>query len=132
MLERKKQSSNAKPPGWATLEKSRLNQARALALRRHDFTEVAELDRQLAATFGEVVSTADPTKEDDVLAKLSEKNRKANLDAVRKAELLEAERRRRERKLALSGHSGTSTPTDPSARLRTIPRTLISQNSPSR
>jgi RNA polymerase-associated protein RTF1 len=146
MLERKKQLTNSKPPGWATFEKSRLNQARALAFRRHDFIEVAQIDEQLLAAFGAPGDgTTDGTdvtgkgeshsreRGDDVLAKLSEKNRKANIESVRKAEVMEAERRRRERKLAMSG-SGTSTPTDPSARLKTIPRTLVSanQNSPSR
>ncbi|KAG6823259.1 hypothetical protein H0H93_003955 [Arthromyces matolae] len=41
------------------------------------------------------------------------------MEAVRKAELAEAERKRRERKLAASG---TATPVDPSARLKIKPR----------
>lgn len=133
MLARKNQLSSQKPAGWSTLEKSRLNQARVLAQRRHDFAEVAEIDIKLAefaAAMGDEEDTR--TRGDDVLAKLSEKNRKANFESVRKAEVMEAEKRRRERKLALSGKSGTATPTDPSARLRTIPRTTVTTASPSR
>ncbi|KAF5372598.1 hypothetical protein D9758_005224 [Tetrapyrgos nigripes] len=127
MLARKKALSTHRPAGWATFERSRLNQERILALRRQDYKEVEEIDRKIAefdaqhGTDGTSTPNNDTT---DVLSKLSEKNRKANAEAIRRAEIMEAERRRRERKLALSGNSGTSTPTDPSARLRTIPRTF--------
>jgi len=60
-------------------------------------------------------------KDDDLMAKVNERNRKANVEAVRKAESAEADRRRRERKAALLGIR-PSTPSDQSARLRTIPR----------
>jgi len=105
----------------ATMERSRLNQARTLALRRHDFDEVGVIDRQLA----ELPAMA-PTREEeisDMLAKVNERNRKANLDAVRKSEIHEVERKRRDRQLqAAARASGTSTPVDPSARLRTVPK----------
>ncbi|KII91654.1 hypothetical protein PLICRDRAFT_696659 [Plicaturopsis crispa FD-325 SS-3] len=117
-----------------TMEKSRLNQARTLAHRRQDWAEVAEIDQklvELAATIAAAGGGPAPPREDDfndILAKVNERNRKANIEAVRKAELAEAERKRRERKLAAAG--GTTTPHDPSARLRTIPRTFNSASRP--
>lgn len=104
------------------MERSRLNQARTLALRRQDYTELATIDEQLA----ELPAAAGAREEDisDMLSKVNERNRKANLEAVRKAELQEAERKRRERKLqATARASGTPQPQqDPSARLRTVPK----------
>lgn len=113
----------------ATYERSRLIQERTLAQRRGDHKEVAEHDLKLAefeAQFGGTTRESTPSHTDDksaVLAMLSEKNRKANAEAVRRAEMIEAEKRRRERKKAASG-SGAGTPIDPSARLRTVPRTF--------
>jgi hypothetical protein len=52
---------------------------------------------------------------------VNERNRKANHEAIRRAELQEAERKRRERRL------GTPTTVDPSARLRTVPRMFASR-----
>lgn len=103
------------------MERSRLMQARTLALRRQDYVEVDDIDAKLKEL--PVQSTREEEEESlaDKLAKVNERNRKANLEAVRKAELLEVERKRRERKLHATG-SGVATPSDPSARLRTIPR----------
>jgi RNA polymerase-associated protein RTF1 len=114
--------NSGKSAGWTTLEKSKLMQARTLAQRRHDYAEVAEIDAKLLEfeTAADVLS--EDRKRDDMLAKVSERNRKANLEAMRRIELAEAERRRNERKNI--GRSGTSTPVDPSARLRTVPRTF--------
>jgi RNA polymerase-associated protein RTF1 len=105
------------------MEKSRLMQARTLAIRRQDAAEVLVIDTQLA----ELTAREEPenTRQEgvtDMLAKVNERNRKANLEAVRKAELMETERKRRERKLAAQGGSGNLTPSDPSARLKTLPR----------
>ncbi|KAG6853749.1 hypothetical protein C0991_001765 [Blastosporella zonata] len=116
MLARKSQL-NKKPTGLsATMEKSRLMQARTLALRRADSAELAEIDLKIS----ELVASQ-PQKEEavDLLARVNERNRKANMESVRKAELAEAERKRRDRKLAASG---TQTPIDPSARLKIKPR----------
>jgi RNA polymerase-associated protein RTF1 len=96
-------------------------QAKTLAIRRQDYAEVAEIDAKLA----ELPALANPTRNggeeslNDKLAKVNERNRKANLEGIRKAEMLEAERKRRERKM---NASGTATPADPSARLKTVPR----------
>ncbi|KAJ4490436.1 hypothetical protein J3R30DRAFT_3421818 [Lentinula aciculospora] len=139
MLQKARALTSQRPPGWTTLERSRLNQARTLAQRRQDHAEVAELDAQIAefdARYGNAATNGNPSGNQnengrsssgsDVLMKLSEKNRKANAEAVRRAEQQEAERKRRERKLAMSG-SGTVTPVDPSARLKTVPRMLIAR-----
>jgi len=104
-----------------TLERARLEQARKLALRRNDKKEVRMFDDQLA----ELAVESPPVKSEpieDVLAKVNERNRKANQEAIRRAEVQEAERKRRERRL------GTPTILDPSARLRTVPRMFASRS----
>ena len=109
-------------PQYYTMQRSRLTQARTLALRRQDFTELATIDAQLAELPVAAVAVREEDSS-DMLAKVNERNRKANLDAVRKAEIQEAERKRRERKLqAASRGSSTPTPQDPSARLKTVPK----------
>lgn len=131
MLARKSQIQNHKQSGVSfTMEKSRLIQARTLALRRNDRAEVENIDVQLRELAGRAAvhngQTGPEDEPDDILAKVNERNRKANMEAVRKAELLEAERKRKERKLARSG-AGTPVPADPSARLRTVPRMYASR-----
>ncbi len=118
MLARKSQLQSGKSSGMITVERSGLNAARTLALRRNDLEEVAQIDARLAALGDPVKSRSEEAV--DPLAKVNERNRKANMEAVRKAELAEAERKRRERKLAAAG---TLVPVlDPSARLKTVPR----------
>src|SRR5882762_9865346 len=122
MLARKSQlQSNKYSSAGMTMEKSRLNQARTLAGRRNDQAEVAVIDKQLEELAAKMAEFGDKVvKEEgiDLMAKVNERNRKANLEAVRRAELQEAERRRRERKLAARS-GGTPVPSDPSARLKT-------------
>ncbi|KAH9972582.1 hypothetical protein BGW80DRAFT_1313604 [Lactifluus volemus] len=127
MLKRKSelQGETGKPQAnWATLERARLMQARTLAMRRNDKAEVATLDAQLAELAVESAPVkSESTEEASVLlAKVNERNRKANLEAIRRAELQEAERKRRERRI------GTPTVFDPSARLRTVPRMFASRS----
>ncbi|KAI0767480.1 plus-3-domain-containing protein [Fomes fomentarius] len=106
----RKQAINAskQSPAFLTMERSRLQQARTLAIRRQDYTEVATIDTKLAE-----VNAALPARDrgqegsSDILAKLNERNRKLNQEQVRKAERAEMERKRRERQL----RAGTSTPT---------------------
>lgn len=124
MLRRKGelQGDSGKPQAanWASLERARLTQARTLAMRRNDRQEVATLDVQLADLAFE--NPSEPTEDASaLLAKVNERNRKSNLEAIRRAELQEAERKRRERRL------GTPTALDPSARLRTVPRLFASR-----
>jgi len=121
MLARKNQLQVHKDVGLSTAARSMLNQQRTLALRRQDYDEVSEIDLKLATD----AVKHEPTKNEpvDLLAKVNERNRKANMEAIRKAEMAEAERKRRERKLvAQNGRS--STPVDPSARLKIMPRTF--------
>jgi RNA polymerase-associated protein RTF1 len=126
MLKRKSelQGETGKPQAnWGTLERARLMQARTLALRRNDKAEVAILDAQLAE-FAVETAPVQPEPTEDVsilLAKVNERNRKANTEAIRRAELQGAERKRQERRL------GTPTVFDPSARLRTVPRMFASR-----
>ncbi|KAH9903486.1 plus-3-domain-containing protein [Cubamyces lactineus] len=119
MLARKQaiQASKQSPAALA-MERSRLHQARTLALRRQDYAEVSEIDgrlAQLAALAPQREAQREPSSS-DMLAKLNERNRKANQEAVRKAERAELERKRRERTL----RAGTATPTlsDAASRLK--------------
>ncbi|TBU25363.1 plus-3-domain-containing protein [Dichomitus squalens] len=93
-----------------TMERSRLQQARTLAIRRQDFAEVAQIDAKLAELQANAPARArEEEGSSDILAKLNERNRRLNQEQVRKAERAEMERRRRE-KLARAG-SGATTPT---------------------
>jgi RNA polymerase-associated protein RTF1 len=119
MLARKAQLQSGRSAGSTTAERSRLNAARTLALRRNDPDEVKEIDEKLAE-LSEAVKPRHTEDSADLLTKVNERNRKANTEAVRRAELAEVERKRRERKLAAAG---TAVPVlDPSARLKTVPR----------
>jgi len=108
MLARKQMMSSKQSLVSVRMEKSRLTQARTLALRRQDMAEVRSIDSQLAE-----LNAANPEvgREDtttDIMAKVNERNRKANLEATRKAEQMEAERRKRERKLAAAARASNS------------------------
>lgn len=103
-----------------TMERSRLVSQRTLATRRQDWAEVKLIDEKLAELAATAPVRVSNETRQDILAKVNERNRKANLEAVRKAEMAEAERKRRERKLLAAG-GGTprsSTPADPAARLK--------------
>lgn len=113
------------------MERSRLNQARTLAQRRNDWNEVAEIDAKLAEEAARTPKQDQPPRANnvqDLLAKVNERNRKANMEAVRKAEMAEIERKKKGRKL-LAQNEGRSTPVDPSARLKTLPR-MFNSNTP--
>jgi len=108
MLARKQMMSSKQSAVSVRMEKSRLMQARSLAIRRQDFADVRMIDSQLAE-----LNAANPEveREDtaaDVMAKVNERNRKANLEATRKAEQMEADRRKRERKLAAAARASNS------------------------
>ena len=108
MLARKQMMSSKQSAVTVRMEKSRLTQARTLALRRKDFAEVQSIDSQLAE-----LNAANPEveREDtatDIMAKVNERNRRANLESTRKAEQMEAERRKRERKLAAAMRASNS------------------------
>lgn len=125
MIERKNPHSGHQ----LRLQKSRLLQEQSLALKRGEYNEVADIKARLAELNAKMGVDEAEEADDDAAAKfarINERNRKANLQASRNAELREAERKRRERKLAASG---AATPkTDPSARLKTVPKLVISRS----
>ncbi|CAL1710020.1 unnamed protein product [Somion occarium] len=133
MLARKHQLQASKLTGTAlTMERSRLSQARTLALRRHDQEEVQQIDAKLVELSEQQADSKPSRKQEesveDILAKVNERNRRANAEAIRKAELRETERKRRERKLALANGSATpTTPNDPSGRLKSTSKFLSSR-----
>ena len=126
MLARKQMMSSKQSAVTVRMEKSRLTQARTLALRRKDFTEVQSIDSQLAE-----LNAANPEveREDtatDIMAKVNERNRRANLEATRKAEQMEAERRKRERKLAAAMRASNSPAPSALAALKIgVPRYVV-------
>ena len=115
ILARKSQLASHKLSGTAlTMERSRLAQARTLASRRQDHDEVkqldariAELDEQRGRGRGEENKANEnggsgaETSVEDLLAKVNERNRKANAETRRNVAARE-EKKRRERKLALA------------------------------
>ena len=123
MLQRKRDinASANKSLTSLTMERSRLQQARTLAIRRQDYAEVAQIDAKLAELQANAPAKSREESSTDVLAKLNERNRRLNQEQVRKAERAEMERRRRE-KLARAG-SGTATPT--TAPMTTIAATAM-------
>lgn len=108
MLARKQMMSSKQSAASVRIQKSRLTQARTLAFRRQDMAEVRSIDAQLAE-----LNAANPEMEredttTDIMAMVNERNRKANLEATRKAEQMETERRKRERKLAAAARASNS------------------------
>ncbi|KAG1719194.1 hypothetical protein EDB19DRAFT_1787098 [Suillus lakei] len=95
MLARKSQLSNLPSGASLTLQRSSLMQAKTLAIRRQDFAEVAEIDAKLA----------------ELPRGQFRRSAQGGNVGVRTE--------RRERKM---NASGTATPADPSARLKTVPR----------
>lgn len=103
MLARKQAIDAARNgPQSSALERSRLQQVRTLASRRQDHAEVAAIDAKLAELAANTPSRAEPSA--DILASINERNRKRNMEQVRRAEREALERKRRQR-------TGTSTPT---------------------
>ncbi|KAJ7076500.1 plus-3-domain-containing protein [Mycena belliarum] len=124
MIARKRQSAALNTSGSGALsvvERSRLMAERTLAQRRQDFAQVATIDEKLA----EYPEAAPVEVLEDRLARVNERNRKANLEAVRRSEVAEADRKRRERKARGEGAAAPAV-FDPSARLRTVPRVFAS------
>jgi RNA polymerase-associated protein RTF1 len=112
------------------LEKTRISQMRNLAMKRNDRAEVAVLDKQLEELLATIaVSPGSMEREPevvDIMAKVNERNRKANQEAMRLAAQADSERKRKERQAALTGAGNVSL--DPSARLRTVPRMFASRS----
>jgi hypothetical protein len=106
---KKKEESQGRSVAAITLEKSTLYQARTLALRRKDHAEVAELDKKIARLTGLVSNAPSPTTSEK---DMSAQRDRAKTEALRKAEQVELERRRKERKerLLAAEAEGTATP----------------------
>jgi RNA polymerase-associated protein RTF1 len=137
MLKKKKEMSATQSSSDLVLEKQGLHQARSLALKRQDYKEASEIADKIAELELRIhgpSNGATPKKavddKDEILRRVNERNRKANQDAVRRAEIAESERKRREReataKAAATGGAAAVAAVvakfDPSARLKTMPR----------
>lgn len=93
-------------------EYARLKQMRMLAARRQDWKEAAALDAQITAVEAKLPAKkadASGQEKEVLLAEVNRRNRAANVEAIRQAELRETERKRRERKLLLTA-SAAGTP----------------------
>lgn len=93
-----------------TLQKQRTAQAHRFALMRGDAAEVAELEQKLTQIEEVIASSSNGVNDvettQDVLAMVNERNRKANLEAVRRAEVETAEKKKKERKARFLEHQG--------------------------
>ncbi|CAE6419313.1 unnamed protein product [Rhizoctonia solani] len=93
MMERKAALKQHPSHGQLLQEKSRLNQARNLAISRRDAAEVAELDVKIAEL--EVLAVGvTRDQEEDQWAKVNERNRRLNLEQTKRAEALAAAKRK--------------------------------------
>ncbi|KAK7683685.1 hypothetical protein QCA50_013061 [Cerrena zonata] len=111
ILLRKSQLASNKLTGTAlTMERSRLAQARTLAYRRQDQEEVKQLDERIAELDLTIESERKGRREEssveDLLAKVNERNRRANAETLKNIAARE-EKKRRERKLAMANGSAT-------------------------
>ncbi|KAH8115538.1 hypothetical protein DFH11DRAFT_1876749 [Phellopilus nigrolimitatus] len=97
ILVRKAELNHSRPKTRTTAAKAALERMRALAQMRRDFAESAALDAWQGA---------------DILAKVNERNRQANRNSVRRAEVAEAERRKKTRlaRAVLANGSRPGTP----------------------
>lgn len=87
----------------AAIDRGNLIQQRQLAVLRRDFEEVKKIDVEIAELDKVLSATQNPKKErEDLLAKVNERNRAANAESVRRAELDAAERKRKAWKAELS------------------------------
>ncbi|KZT38612.1 plus-3-domain-containing protein [Sistotremastrum suecicum HHB10207 ss-3] len=136
MLEKKRQlnpHNNRSSGVQSAIVKSRLQLTRNLALKRKDMDEVHRLDQEMQALeSGDHDARGRVNEEADRMAIVNERNRKANLEAMRRIESAEAERKKRERKALAAGlASGTSSPTyDASARVKTLPKLVHARSRP--
>ncbi|CUA66789.1 RNA polymerase-associated protein C651,09c [Rhizoctonia solani] len=93
MMERKSALKQQPSHAQVLQEKSRLNQARNLAISRRDAAEVAELDVKIAE-LETLASGVTREQEEDQWAKVNERNRRLNLEQTKKAEALAAAKRK--------------------------------------
>ncbi|KAF8581111.1 plus-3-domain-containing protein [Ramaria rubella] len=110
----------------AFAHKAKLTQERNLALARQDYKEAAQFEHELEELAAKQQTSGRRGQDGtaDLMARVNERNRKANLDAVRKAEAEQAIRKRQERKAAAAAaaNGGPNPVFDVSARLKTVPK----------
>ncbi|KAI0701840.1 hypothetical protein BC835DRAFT_1322511 [Cytidiella melzeri] len=115
MIAIKKRKDDGRSVAAITLEKSQLHQARTLAVRRKDYAEVTELDKKIALLAGRTSQTQLPAPaEKDTAAQRD----RAKMEALRKAEQAELERRRKERKERFLAAEAEGTATPPLSRVK--------------
>lgn len=116
MIARQKELKKKITAGELYSKKAGLNTQRMLAVKRGEREEVAKIDAQLAALDASwKPDTPGSSGPEDVLAKINERNRRANLESMRKADLEMARRKR-------DAAAGVAT-YDLSARVKTVVKT---------
>lgn len=115
MIDRQKAIRKVESNQELLFRKSGIIGKRKLALQRGDTREVAELTKELETVEEDLKQRVLKSTAPDALSKVNERNRKANLESMRKAELEVIARRKREA-------AGGAT-VDLSARVKTVPKT---------
>ncbi|KIJ39208.1 hypothetical protein M422DRAFT_31105 [Sphaerobolus stellatus SS14] len=106
-----------------------LTQKKNLAVKRHDYKEAAAIDKELqelAAAHPDQRKEQAKDTQAELLARVNERNRKANLEQIRKAEAEATIRKRQERRaIAAAAAAGLAppAPSDVSARVPTVAKT---------
>lgn len=127
---RKRQSLAGGAGGGSTgtdivVTKSMLQEQRAVALERNDFDALEEIDHKIEQ-IERVMNKNKRRSELDKLAKVNERNRRRNLDEIRRAEIRAQEQRRKALKEPNAGAAS-----DPFSRHRTLPRLFYESKSQS-
>ena len=94
----------------AAVDRGVLVKERQLAAARRDYDEVKKVDARIQEIDKALSAQAKKNEKEDILAKVNERNRLANAEAVRRAEVEAAERKRRAWKAKAAELSRTSTP----------------------
>lgn len=123
MIKKRQKFSGASVGANAVIEKSMLLQQRVIAMEKGDFAEVEKVDERLDNVERVIQRNQKQTGESemDKLAKVNERNRRINLERVRRAEVQANENRR---KAAALGNSAA----DPFSRLRTRSKIFYETN----
>lgn len=122
MIQKRQKFSENSLGANAVIEKSMLQQQRVIAMEKGDFKEVESIDERLDNIERSIQRNqrqADTGM--DKLAKVNERNRRSNVERVRKAEIKANENRR---KAAM----GQDVASDPFSRLRTSAKTFYESN----
>lgn len=94
----------------AAVDRGNLVKQRQLAVARRDFEEVKMVDAQIVEIDKALSAQTAKNEKEDKLAKVNERNRLANAEAVRRAEVEASERKRRAWKAKAAEMSRTATP----------------------